>query len=156
MIAAILGAVGQALAGRLIDAGADLFRQYQQGHISREQLQARLHEAMLAAAVEIERSHADTLARTYAAFMHAATGNRLMAAVWAAVTLSQLGVLLWHQLGIPAVMALGWVSRYPSSGSTVEWAYLLVGACVGLGPLVLRAGPGAPTDGRGGFPSAGK
>ncbi|RZN01679.1 hypothetical protein CWO91_32995 [Bradyrhizobium genosp. SA-3] len=65
-----------------------------------------------------------------------------MQKVWGFAIISQLLVLLWHQVGIPAIVALGVITRYPSSGTTVEWAYLLVGALMGLGPMV-RAGPRA-------------
>jgi len=49
--------------------------------------------------------------------------------------------LVWHQLAIPFI-AFAFAVRYPSSGETVNWAYLLLGACLGMGPLVLRNGPG--------------
>lgn len=95
----------------------------------------------------MEKAHADALAKTYASFMQAMVQGRLMQAVWASVAVSQLLVLLWHQVGIPFVVFMKWATVYPPSGSTVEWAYLLLAFCLGAGPVVLRSGPGAmPVD----------
>src|SRR5690606_5411041 len=101
-----------------------------------------LLEALLATFAEIEKAHADALAKTYASFMQAMAQSKLMQTVWGAVVISQLFVLLWHQAGIPALVYLTGAG-YPSSGTTVEWAYLLLAGCLGMGPVVLRSGPGA-------------
>lgn len=120
----------------------DLIDQFETRQITREQLDARLDEAALEAFTEVEVKHADVLGKTYAEFMQAAQRSLMMRVVWASVTFSQLLVLLWHQVGISALVYFGGRS-WPSSGSTVEWAYLLVAFCLGAGPIVLRSGPGA-------------
>jgi hypothetical protein len=62
-------------------------------------------------------------------------GSRLVRWVWAMVVLSQLGVLIAHQTGVIA------------ASTSIEWAYLLIGGLCGLGPLILRHGPGVlPLD----------
>ncbi len=144
MFASIASAIAGPLVNALIAPFVTIFTAYINKQITIEQLRAQMTEALLTAFAEVEKSHADALAKTYDSFMQAASKNATMTRVWAAVTLSQLVVLLWHQMGIPAIVALGLVEKYPSSGGTVDWAYALVGACVGFGPLVLRTGPGGP------------
>jgi len=65
--------------------------------------------------------------------MQAMVQSKLMQVVWDSVVISQTLVLLWHQIGIPALCYhVGNKACYPSSGTTVEWAYLLVaGLCAG-------------------------
>lgn len=133
------------LAGMLVDKliapFTTLFTAYINKQISIEELREKMVVACVGAFTSIETSHSETLAKTFGSFMQATEKSLLLQVVWASVTISQLLVLLWHQVGIPAIVALHWVKVYPSSGGTVEWAYALVGACVGLGPMVLRTGP---------------
>jgi len=66
--------------------------------------------------------------------MQAMVQSKLMQVVWDSVVISQTLVLLWHQIGIPALCYhVGNKACYPSSGTTVEWAYLLVAVCVRAG-----------------------
>jgi hypothetical protein len=120
---------------------ADAFKAYEQRQITMAELQAKVQEALISAFAEVQKSQSAALAQTFASFMDGAKNSALMRAVWAAVVLSELGVLLWHQVGIPALVnATG--NAYPGSGATVEWSYLLIAACLGLGPVVLNRGPG--------------
>lgn len=143
MLTAIASAIAGPLIDRLVSPFTDLFKSYLNKEISADQLRSEMVKAMLAAFAQVETAEADALAKTYASFMQAATQSLLLQVVWASVTISQLLVLLWHQVGIPALVY--WTGEhYPSSGSTVEWAYALIAACLGLGPIALRTGPGAP------------
>jgi hypothetical protein len=71
-------------------------------------------------------------------------GSKIMQMVWAYVVCAETSVLVWVQVGIPylAYHAGQANFQYPSAGATLDWAYLLVTACLGLGSVVLRAGPG--------------
>lgn len=115
---------------------------YTAGQISREQLEADIKQGILDSFTKISQADAEAISKTFASFMDAAKSSRLMQWTWAIVTLSQLAVLIWHQVGISA-LSFYTGKTYPSSGSTVEWAYLLVAFCLGAGPVVLRAGPGS-------------
>ncbi|MGY3607687.1 MULTISPECIES: hypothetical protein [unclassified Bradyrhizobium] len=143
----MLSAIASALGGQIIDSLlgkiTGVFQAYFNKQITQAQLRAQLLTALVETFGEIEKAHADVLAKTYASFMDAAKTSPLLQRVWAIATLSQLFVLVWHQFVIPFIVFMGLTARYPSSGTTVEWAYLLVGALLGLGPLVLRNGPGA-------------
>lgn len=143
MLTAIFSQFGMSIINGVLDKFLDAFKAYENKQISMEELRTRLYEAVLESVKAIELAQADALAKTYQAFIGALAQNQFMQKVWGFAIISQLLVLLWHQLGIPAIVALGLIARYPSSGTTVEWAYLLVGALMGLGPMVLRAGPGA-------------
>lgn len=150
MLSAIFSAVGGQLVDSLLGRVTGLFEAYFKKQISEAELRTKLHMALLETVREVEKAHADALAKTYASFMDAMKQSLLLQVVWAAVTLSQLFVLLWHQFGIPYIVyymreAGNGDFRYPSSGTTVEWSYLLLAACVGMGPVVLRSGPGVGT-----------
>lgn len=138
MLTTIITAVANSALGKMAEA----FTAYQNKQISLAELESRVKQAQVEAFAEIEKAAYDAIAKTYDSFMKTLAQSRLMQAVWAAVTLSQLLVLLWHQLGIPAVVYFTG-ERYPSSGTTTEWAYLLLAACVGAAPVLLRSGPGA-------------
>lgn len=143
MFAAILGPIISSIANTAIGKIADAFTAYQNKQISVAELEAKVKQAQLDSYTEIEKSANETLAKTYDSFTKALAKSPLLQAMWAAVVGSQLFVLVWHQLGIPFVVFMGWAKTYPSSGTTVEWAYLLLAGCLGMGPVVLRNGPGA-------------
>ena len=134
------GPVLSALLDKFIAPAEDIWKAYINKQITQDQLREKLSEILVTSFADIEKSHADALTKTYATFMASADKSPLLQAVWASVTISQLLVLVWHQVGIPAIIASGLVTHYPSSGSTVEWAYALIAACLGLGPVVLRTG----------------
>ena len=147
MLSAIFSSLGGAVIDKFFGNALKAFEMFNNKQISMEELKQRLNAALVSAVRDVEVAHAEALAKTYASFMGALEKSKLMQVVWASVTISQLLVLLWHQIGIPFFVMLmrqtvpNWT--YPGSGSTVEWAYLLLGACIGAGPLVLRGGPGA-------------
>jgi hypothetical protein len=121
----------------------DIAKAYINKEVSETEAKQRMVSALTAASAQVEVSHSEALAKTYASFTDAMKGSVLMTAIWSTVVITQLFVLLWHQMGIPAVVYFSG-SNYPSSGSTVDWAYLLIAACLGLGPAVLRSGPAGP------------
>jgi hypothetical protein len=137
------GPVLGTLLDKIIGPFVDCFKAYEQKQISEAELRAKVSEILINSFGDVEKTHAQELSKTYATFMASLDKSLLLRVVWASTTISQLLVLLWHQVGIPAIVAVGIIDHYPSSGSTVEWAYALLGACLGLGPLVLRTGPGA-------------
>jgi hypothetical protein len=135
----LIKAITDSFLGKALDA----FTAYNNKQISMEELRTRVQQAMLATFAEVEKAYADSLNKTFASFMDAASKSVFMQHVWGAVALTQLAVLLWHQVGIPGVIALGWVTKYPSSGTTVDWAYALLALCLGGGAIALKTGPGA-------------
>src|SRR6266496_733749 len=103
MLASIFSAVGMQIVNGILDKALSAFVAYNNKQISMEELRAKLAEAMLATFKEIEVAHSDALTKTYASFMQAMVQSKLMQYVWASVTISQLLVLLWVQVGVSAL-----------------------------------------------------
>jgi hypothetical protein len=75
------------------------------------------------------------LAKTYGAFMQAMQSNTRTQRVWATVAVVESFVLFWHQFCVPLIVALVRLWHpgfsYPSSGTTVDWSYVLIALCLG-------------------------
>lgn len=142
MLAAILSSVGGAFISHFFDAAKDIFHDYQQGKITAEECKTRLLSQLLESAKAIEISHSETLAKTYASFMDALKVTPILQRMWAWTVGTQLFILCWSQFFVPLLFAYSILPNW-KAGTTGEWAYLLLAACLGMGPLVLRNGPGA-------------
>lgn len=142
MLSAIASALGGQIVDSLLGRITGLFEAYFKKQISMEELRAGMIKALLETFAEIEKAHADALAKTYASFMDAMKQSRLMQIMWAWTVGTQLFVLVWSQFFVPLLFAYSLLPNW-KAGTTGEWAYLLLGACLGMGPLVLRSGPGA-------------
>lgn len=144
MLATIFNVIGGSLVDSLLKNVTGIFKAYFEKQITEAQLREQLLSNLLTAVKEVEVAHADSLSKTYASFMQTLAQSKLMQVMWASVVGTQLFVLTWHQFGIPLLCYhVGKMACYPSSGTTVEWAYLLLAACLGMGPVILRSGPGA-------------
>lgn len=137
------GGALQALVGALAGPLENIFHDYIQGKISKEQLQEQIQAAMLQAFAQVETQYLDSITKTYTAFIQAAATNPVMARAWSVVLYSQLFVLIWHQFAIPALVTSGLVTTYAQSGTTVSWAYALVALCLGAPAIASRVGPTA-------------
>lgn len=135
---AIVTAIAPLLIGKLADA----FSAYEKKQITLAELNARVSQALMECFAEVMKSQSDALAKTFATFGQVLINSRLVRVVWAIVVLSQLAVLLWLQVGISALVYWKGGGTWPSAGATGDWAYLLVAGLLGLGPVVLNAGPG--------------
>lgn len=117
-----------------------LFAQHQQNKITREQLLNDMGKALIDGVVEVEKSMADAVKATFASFMGVVQTTPLVARTYAAVVLSQLAVIIFHQVGVPTI-AFYSGHDWPSAGATIDWAYFLVGGLCGLGPLLMKTTP---------------
>ena len=134
MLGSIIGALGGNIVDSLLGKITGVFESYFKKEISMEELRTKVLQSLLSTFAEVEKAHADSIAKTFDSFMRAAAQSKIMQVVWASVAISQLLVLLWHQVGIPALV-------YSSSGATVDWAYALLMFCLGGGAVALRMGP---------------
>lgn len=142
MLASLLsGPILTALVGKLIAPLENMFTAYLNKQISKEQLAEKLQEALIAGVKDVEAAFLDSITQTYTAFISAAAKNEVMTRAWSIVLYSQLFVLVWHQMVIPALATYG--IAYKSSGATVDWAYALVALCLGAPALASRVGPAA-------------
>lgn len=136
------GPIITALVNGLMGPLEAIFKDYIAGQITKEQLAEKIQEAILAAFAQVETAYLDSITKTYTAFIQAASQNPVMARAWSVVLYTQLAVLTWHQVGIPAIDQIFGI-RYPSSGATVDWAYALVALCLGAPAIASRVGAGA-------------
>ena len=141
MLTAVLGPLASVLTGGLMDRIEGAFKAYVQGQISREHLAAQVTQALLATFADVEKAYADALTKNFSAFMQAASQSILMQVVWGTVVLSQLFVLFWYQWVVPFLVTYGYVKTYASAGSTIDWAYAIVGGGIGLAALTMRSNP---------------
>lgn len=131
----------QALLPKLVPSIMNLADKYLNKEITKAEFEAELSSTIVGSVENMHVADTKALASTFDSFMTTMKASPMMRFIWGVVVLSQLGVLLWHQVGIPAIVAMGVVRSYPPSGSTVEWAYLLLAFCLGAGPAIFRNGP---------------
>lgn len=141
MLGNIITAIAGPLVDKLIGPFLDLGKAYLNKQISLEELRQKMVVVLVTSVTDVEQTHAQELSKTWESFNVTMRQSRLVRIGWAVTLFSQLAVLLWHQLGIPAFVYLTG-KGYPSSGSTVEWSYALIGFLLGAGALIFRSGPG--------------
>lgn len=144
MLSTIISALGGKIVDSLLGRITGLFESYFKKQISMEELRAGVLRALMSTFAEVEKSHAELTAKTFESFQVTMRQSPIIQNMWVWVVSTQLIVLLWHQVGIPAYVHFAG-HGYPSSGSTVEWAYALIGFMFGAGAMLLRTGPGAGT-----------
>jgi len=157
---AIISKVASTAVGGLISSLTKPFEMYLNKQITEAELrnklalaqteaETELRKALIQGFVETEKAHADSVTKTQSAFFDAMGKNDTMVQVWKIGVFVELFVLFWHQWCIPFIVMVvrnfsdnsTW--NYPSSGATVEWAYLLLAAWMGAGAVLLRSGPAA-------------
>jgi hypothetical protein len=142
MLSTIFASLGGAIVDKFFGAARDIFHDYSTQKISEAECRSRLMTALSDAVKAVEVAHAEALAKTYASFMDAMKTSNLMQVMWAAAVGSQLFILFWSQFFVPLLFAYGFLPSW-KAGTTAEWAYLMIVGCLGMGPVVLRSGPGA-------------
>lgn len=133
------GPILSALTGGLFDKLEKGWELYVNKQITKDQLLAEIQRALIDGLREVEAALLDSMAKTYGSFMQAMVQSPAMQRAWSVVLYSQVFVLLWHQLAIPAIAT--WGIDYKSSGTTVDWAYALVALCLGVPQIAARVGP---------------
>ena len=142
MFSAILSSVGGVFFDKLFGNLRGAFESYLNKEISIEELRSRMVIEAVKAAKESEVSHSETLAKTYATFMDALKVTPILQRMWAWTVGTQLFVIVWAQFFVPLLFAYSLLPNW-QAGTTAEWAYFLLGGCLGFGPIILRNGPGA-------------
>lgn len=132
MLETIMGMFGGQIVDKLFGTFGDIIGRWQQKQITDIEAKREMALAMVAAFKEIEIANLQAITAIYQSFMGAVVQSKIMQRTWAFVTVSQAVMLLWFQFGIPFVIAIGLVKSWPSAGNTADWAYALVGGCVGM------------------------
>lgn len=133
----ILGFLSKILTGGLLDKLLEAYRLRQEGRISEAEFQSRRDTALRESEAKIEESWAEASASTARATQSTLKSSPVLQRAWAAVLFLQAAVLVFYQVGAPAFQVITGMA-WPHPGISLEWAYLLVAAMIGAGPLVLR------------------
>lgn len=123
----IAGVIAKILTGGLLDKLLEAYKLRQDGKISEAEFRAQVQIAAEETAAETAKATHDSLGK-----------SAILQRAWAATLFLQVGVLVFYQLiapGFQIVTGTAW----PNPGISLEWAYLLVAAMIGAGPLVMRA-----------------
>lgn len=123
----IAGVIAKILTGGLLDKLLEAYKLRQDGKISEAEFRAQVQIAAEETAAETTKATHDSLGK-----------SAILQRAWAATLFLQVGVLVFYQLiapGFQIVTGTAW----PNPGISLEWAYLLVAAMIGAGPLVMRA-----------------
>lgn len=125
------------LTGGLVDRVFELGQAYLRKEISEAEFRSRVEIAAQETAAKIEQGWAQAASETAKAAHGSLASSPILQRAWAAVLFLQVTVLVWYQLGAPAYLLITG-TPWPDPGVSLEWAYLLVGAMIGAGPLVMR------------------
>ena len=127
-----------AVISAIFSAGIDLFKQYQQGKITMEELRTKLGVIALQEATKVEQINAEMVAKTYGSFIDLAKTSVLIRRVYAVVVLSQAFVLFWYQWAVPFIV-WQYGGRFPTASDVLlEWGYGLLVLLVGGGMVAIR------------------
>jgi hypothetical protein len=122
----IAGVIAKLLTGGILDKLLDAYKLFQEGKISEAEFRSRVQIAAEETAAETAKATHDSLGK-----------SAILQRAWASVLFLQAAVLVWYQVGASAFQLITGVA-WPSPGISLEWAYLLVAAMIGAGPLVMR------------------
>jgi hypothetical protein len=125
------------LTGGFVDKILDGWQAYLKKEISEAEFEARVKIAASEAAAKVEASWAQAAADTARATHDSLGKSAILQRAWASVLFLQITVLAFYQVGAPAFLLITG-TPWPDPGVTLEYAYLLVGAMIGVGPLVIR------------------
>lgn len=135
----MLGALLKWLTGGFVDKLVGLGESYFQKQISEAQFKAEVEKAAAEAATKTETAWADAAAKIAASTGDMVKSSPTLQRAWAATLFLQVSVLVWFQVGAGAFEVITG-RAWPNPGVTLEYAYLLIGAMIGAGPLVFKRG----------------
>jgi len=135
----VIGAILSWLTGGFVDKLVGLADSYFKKEISKAEFESRVQIAAKDAAAKVEESWAEASAKIAASTGDMVKSSPILQRAWAAVLFLQVFVLVWYQIGTSCFEVI--TGRpWPAPMASVDWAYLLIGAMVGAGPLVFKRG----------------
>lgn len=135
----MLGVLLKWLTGGFVDKIVGLGEAYFRKEVSEAEFRAAVEKAASEAAAKTEAAWADAAAKIAASTGDMVKASPVLQRAWTATLFLQVFVLVWFQLGAGAFEVITG-QAWPDPGVALEWAYLLVGAMIGAGPLVFRRG----------------
>jgi hypothetical protein len=139
MIFTAIAAVGKFLMGGFLDKVVSLGETYIKNETDRAQFKKEVQIAGQEAAVKMEEAWAQAASEATKAANATVATSPVLQRAWATVMFLQLVVLLWYQIGTSCYQVITG-TPWPTPMADIEWAYLLIGAMIGAGPLVFRRG----------------
>jgi len=139
----ILSSIVSWVTGGLVDKIVGLGEAYFNKQISEAQFRSEVEKSAQETAAKIEASWAQAASEIAKSTSETLKASPVMQKAFSIVLFLQLFVLVWYQIGAPAYLVITGTA-WPSPGASVEWAYLLIGGMVGLGPFVFRRGESKP------------
>lgn len=125
------------ITGDLLGKVLEGWRLYQQKQISAAEFESRVQIAAEESAAKAQQAWADATAKYAESVQSTVRSSAVIQRGYVVVLFLQLFVLVWYQLGAPAYMVITG-SQWPQPMASIEWAYLLIGAMIGAGPLVFK------------------
>ena len=135
----MIAAIVKFLTGGFVDRIASIAETYIKADADKARFEAEVREAAGQAAADIEKSWAETSAKIATATQDTLKAAPLLQRAWAAVLFLQVVVLVFYKIGAPAFQVITGTA-WPNPGISLDWAYLLIAAMIGAGPLVMRKG----------------
>lgn len=136
------GPIISAITGSMFGSVEKIMQGYFNKQISQAEAMAKVQEALVAAFKDVEVAYAQSISNTYASFMGAVKESKVLQYGWLTVVVSQVFVLFVHQIIIPAMAVYDLLPHAWRSGTTIEYAYLLLSVCMGAGAIALKSGSG--------------
>lgn len=125
----------------LIKSVSDIGKQYIKNETDRAEFESRVKIAAGEQAAKVEQAWAQAASDATKATQATLASSPVLQRAWASVLFLQVVVLAWYQVGTSAYEVITG-SVWPQPMADIEWAYLLIGAMIGAGPLVFRRGGG--------------
>jgi hypothetical protein len=122
-----------------LDAATGIFREYQQGKISMEQMKTQLTVLAMETFAKNEATYADMVVKTYGNFVDLVKTSRAVRAAYVYCVVTQASVLLWYEVGVPLLVWFYPGSHFPSPGDVLlQWGYGLLILLVGGGMIAIK------------------
>ena len=137
MITAIATVVAKIVTGGLADKLLDLYKLRQDGKISEVQFESEKIKAIQDSTARISEAWAEATAKITESVQSTVRSSPVIQRAYAIVMFMQLFVLVWYQFGASAFKLATGV-EWPAPIASIEWAYLLIAAMIGVGPFVYK------------------
>lgn len=133
ILSTIASTAFKVITGGLADKLLDLYKLKQDGKIT----QAEYDRDVAIAKQEAEVKLQETSAKMMESAQQTIRSSPALQRALAITIFMQLFVLFWYQFGVSAFKLATGVD-WPMPIASIEWAYLLLAAMIGVGPLVFK------------------
>lgn len=137
MLDLIIGAAIKIATSGLADKLLELYKLRQDGVISEAEFKSKVEVAKQEANAQVQKAWAEASSKIMESVQQTVRTSPVIQKAYAIVMFMQLFVLVWYQVCVSAFkLATG--IEWPAPGASIEWAYLLIAAMIGVGPLVYK------------------